>query len=139
MNATLTGVVMDGSGSTVQTAQSFSIPQGEAFTLTVSVKGQDGTAFNLNDYTSATLTARKTKFTGSVLFALDGVITDPLNGVIVFSGVEADTVDATAGAYVFDAWITNSNTDDSYRIICEKDADGNHSICTIEGAVTELP
>lgn len=137
MNKALTGVVLDASGTTAsQLAQTLSVPQGEAFTVTVNITDEGGTAWPMTGYTSR-LTVRRTRLTSTELFARAGV-NSVTAGRVTFTGVEGDTLDATPADYVFDIWITETATGKSYRVLPETDSAGDHSIFTVEDAITDL-
>jgi hypothetical protein len=136
MNATLAGVVEDGTSPVTaeQNAQEVSIPQGESFVLTMTVTGENGTAFNLTGYTGV-MAVRRSRTAATALFQRTGEILVAASGTMTFTGVPADTADATPSDYVFDVWLEHTATGAKYRVIPEEDADGDNSIFTVEDSV----
>jgi len=112
--ATLTGVLEDGSGSTVaQTVQDLQLPEGEHAEYTITVKGRNGTAFNLTGY-ALFMCARKG--TQTPLFNRTGTILVAASGTAKFTITSADT-DGKKGIYRYDVYIVEVATSKAYRVV----------------------
>lgn len=128
MIASLTGVVLDGSGSAAQTPQPLILARGEHALYTATITTQAGAAFNLTGY-SLTLTV-KTK-DGVLLLQRAGVITNAAGGVATFELTRVDTYLAAVDRYEYGVMITEIATGKDYAVIPE-------SLFAIQDAVVDL-
>jgi hypothetical protein len=100
------------------------IDQGSKFSITVNITNNTGDVFNLSNYTSA-CHFRKS-YSSSTFYTISTNITDPTGGIMSLIMDSADTAVVTAGRYVYDIEVYDTNN-------------GNNATRVLEGLISVTP